>query len=64
MPSSPLNDLLRLPSQERADLAMALWESLTDSERDAQLPLTDEERVELDRRLAEHRESGLGHFVV
>jgi putative addiction module component (TIGR02574 family) len=56
VPSSPLNDLLRLPFQERADLAMALWESLSDSERDTQLQLTDEQRAELDRRLAEHLE--------
>jgi putative addiction module component (TIGR02574 family) len=46
-----------LPSRDRADLAMALWESLADSERDEQLQLTDEQRGELDRRLAEHLEN-------
>jgi putative addiction module component (TIGR02574 family) len=54
MPSSPLTDLLKLPAGDRAELAMALWDSLTDSERDAELQLTDEQRAELDRRWAEH----------
>lgn len=54
MPSSPLIDLLRLPAGDRAELAMALWDSLTDREREAELQLTDEQRAELDRRWAEH----------
>jgi putative addiction module component (TIGR02574 family) len=54
MPSSPLTDLLKLPAGDRAELAMALWDSLTDRERETELQLTDEQRVELDRRLAEH----------
>lgn len=54
MPSSPLTDLLKLPAGDRAELAMALWDSLTDRERDAELQLTDEQRAELDRRWAEH----------
>ena len=54
MPSTPLSDLLKLPPSERADLAVALWESLTDSEREAELPLTPEQAAELDRRGAEH----------
>lgn len=54
MPSSPLSDLLKLPAGDRADLAMALWESLTDGEREAEFELTDEQRAELDRRWAEH----------
>ena len=33
---------------------MALWESLTDAEREAELVLTPEQETELDRRLAEH----------
>jgi putative addiction module component (TIGR02574 family) len=33
---------------------MALWESLTDVERHLELKLTPEQRVELDRRWAEH----------
>jgi len=36
---------------------MALWESLSDAERDAQIHLTDEDRAELDRRWAEHLEN-------
>ena len=56
MTASPLSDLLKLPAEERADLAMALWESLTDGERDDELALTDGERTELDRRWTEHVE--------
>ena len=54
MPSSPLTDLLKLPAGDRAELAMALWDSLTDRERETELQLTDEQRAELDRRWAEH----------
>ena len=49
-----MNALLRLPSNERADLAMALWESLDDADREASFDLTPELAAELDRRLAEH----------
>ena len=49
-----MTDLLKLPAGDRADLAMALWDSLTDAERESQLTLTDEQRAELDRRWAEH----------
>lgn len=34
---------------------MALWESLTDAEREAEFELTDLQRAELDRRWAEHQ---------
>jgi len=54
MPSSPLTELLKLPAGDRAELAKALWDSLTDVEREAELELTDEQRAELDRRWAEH----------
>jgi len=54
MPSSPLGELLKLPAGDRAELAMALWDSLSDSEREADLVLTDDQRAELDRRWAEH----------
>ena len=54
MASNTLSDLLKLPAGERAELAMALWESLTDTERESELTLTAEQRVELDRRWAEH----------
>jgi putative addiction module component (TIGR02574 family) len=56
MESASLSQLLKLPAGERAELAMALWESLTDEERDAELTLTDEQQAELDRRWAEHLE--------
>ena len=49
-----LAELLKLPASERIEIAMALWESLTDAERDAELVLTPEQEAELDRRLAEH----------
>jgi len=57
MPSSPLTELLKLPAADRADLAMALWESLTDAEREGALELSDADRAELDRRWAEHVEN-------
>ena len=57
MPSSPLAELLKLPAGDRAELAIALWESLSDAEREGALQLTDEERAELDRRWAEHLEN-------
>ena len=53
MPNT-LADLLKLPADERADLAMALWDSLEDSQREAELALTPEQAAELDRRLADH----------
>jgi len=49
-----LTKLLELPAKERVDLAMALWDSLTPAEQEAEFELTPEQRVELDRRLAEH----------
>ena len=57
MASSPLSQLLKLPARDRADLAIALWESLSDSEREGAFDLTDEQRAELDRRWAEHIEN-------
>ena len=54
MPSTPLSELLKLPAADRAELAMALWESLTDTQRDSDLQLTEVQRAELDRRWAEH----------
>ena len=38
-----------------ADLALALWESLEEPDREAALALTAEQAAEFDRRLAEHR---------
>ena len=54
MASNPLTELLKLPAGDRADLAMSLWESLSDVEREGQLELSDAERAELDRRWTEH----------
>ena len=54
MPSSNLANLLKLPADERAELAMALWESLSDQERESELELGHEQKAELDRRWAEH----------
>lgn len=49
-----LTELLKLPANERIEIAMALWDSLTEAEREAELALTPEQEAELDRRLAEH----------
>ncbi len=49
-----LAELLKLSTRERVEIAMALWESLTDAEREAEFALTPEQEAELDRRLAEH----------
>jgi putative addiction module component (TIGR02574 family) len=54
MVPTTLSQLLKLPAGERAELAMALWESLSDVEREAELALTVEQEAELDRRWAEH----------
>ena len=52
MTKIPLDDLLKLPAAERAELAIALWDSLGEA-ADA-LPLTEEQKAELDRRVADH----------
>ncbi|MGE3176931.1 MAG: addiction module protein [Vicinamibacterales bacterium] len=54
MASSPLHDLLKLSPRDRADLAFALWESLSEGDRTQALELTDAQRLELDRRWAAH----------
>jgi putative addiction module component (TIGR02574 family) len=54
MASSNLANLLKLPADERAELAMALWESLSDQERESELELSFDQKAELDRRWAEH----------
>lgn len=46
--------LLKLPSNQRADLALALWESLDETDREASFDLTPELAAELDRRFTEH----------
>ena len=57
MSSNTLSELLKLPAGERAELAMALWDSLTETERERELGLTAEQKAELDRRWAEHVEN-------
>jgi putative addiction module component (TIGR02574 family) len=52
--SRKLAELLKLPVDERADLAMALWQSLDESQQESELALTPEQAAELDRRLADH----------
>jgi putative addiction module component (TIGR02574 family) len=52
--SPSLSEPLKLPAGERAEIAMALWESLSNTERGAELELTLEQAEELDRRWAEH----------
>ena len=56
MAATPVSVLPKLPPSERAALAMALWDSLTAAERDAELVLTPEQEMELDRRWAAHLE--------
>jgi putative addiction module component (TIGR02574 family) len=51
MTNPHLDELLRLPPSERLEAIAELWDSL---EGQAELfPLSDEERAELDRRIAE-----------
>ena len=54
MESSTFSQLLKLPAGDRAELAMALWQSLSDGDREGQFALTEEQGAELDRRWAEH----------
>jgi len=54
MTKAQLEELLKLPVQERIDLAMALWDSIAEPDREEHLPLTEAQKAELDRRLAEH----------
>ena len=49
-----LAELLKLSASDRIEIAMALWDSLAETERQAQLALTPEQEAELNRRLAEH----------
>ena len=45
MATDILDELLKLPASERADLALALWEILTDTERAAEVVLTSEQNL-------------------
>jgi putative addiction module component (TIGR02574 family) len=50
--STKVSDLLRLSEAERIQLAQDLWDSIP--EHSAARSLTDDQRAELSRRLAEH----------
>jgi len=52
--SPTFSELLKLPAGERAELAMALWDSLSEADREGELGLTPEEGQELDRRWMDH----------
>lgn len=54
MSPTDLAELLKLPPGERAEIALALWDSLTDDRRNAEFALGLEQRAELDRRWAGH----------
>ena len=54
MLSTTLGELLKLSPDQRAEIALALWESLDDADRAAELTLSAEQEAELDRRAAEH----------
>ncbi len=47
-----LEELLKLPPAERAEIAVTLWDSVAESEGADVLPLSAELKAELDRRLA------------
>jgi putative addiction module component (TIGR02574 family) len=47
-----LDEVLRLPVVERLRLVEAIWNSI--AEQSDAVPLTDAQRAELERRLAEH----------
>jgi putative addiction module component (TIGR02574 family) len=53
MSKVPIEELLKLSVAERIQLVEDLWDSIA-ADPEA-LPLTEEQKAELDRRLAEHR---------
>jgi putative addiction module component (TIGR02574 family) len=50
--SALLDEILHLTPQERLDVISIIWQSLEDEE----MPLTDAQATELDRRLEAHRQ--------
>lgn len=46
------DQVMRLPTEEKIDLVMDVWNSISPDEFP---PLSDEQKAELDRRLAEHK---------
>jgi putative addiction module component (TIGR02574 family) len=55
MAFAPKSDLLQLPQSERLALAIALWDSLEDQDREGALSVDPALCAELDRRWASHR---------
>lgn len=53
MRQNPHFDFSHLSAPDRLELALDLWESLEESEREAAFPMTPELAAELDRRMAE-----------
>ena len=52
-----LAELLKLPPADRAEIAVALWDSLADNpEAQGLLPIDPEHAAELERRAAAHEE--------
>ena len=49
---SPADDILSLPVEDRLDLVEVIWESIRKHPED--LPVTEELRAEMERRLALH----------
>lgn len=54
MKESLVEELLKLTPAERIQLAEDLWDSIA-ANPESLPPLTDEQRTEIERRLAEHR---------
>jgi putative addiction module component (TIGR02574 family) len=55
MANPAIEEILRLPVSERIEAAGAIWDSLADAaEAQALAEPSDEQRVELRRRIAEH----------
>lgn len=52
MSPAQLEEILRLSVEERIQLVEAIWDSI--AEHPEALPVTDAQRRELDRRLADH----------
>ena len=53
MRRNPHFDFSHLSAPDRVELALDLWESLEEAEREAAFPMTPELAAELDRRVAE-----------
>lgn len=61
MRQNPDFDFRHLDAPARVRLALDLWESLDEADREAAFPLTEAQAAELDRRVAEmDRDGGAG----